>query len=75
MAVNVYLRAVPSREVETVKKEGGLHSRKIWRLSDAKKYNPPATFIYIGKGAQISVKGKKRESKCFDHHTIINTLI
>lgn len=37
MAVNVYLGTWPSGKVETVKKDRGLHSKKIWRLSDAKK--------------------------------------
>lgn len=41
MALNVYLSAGPSGEVDTIKKEGGLHSRKIWRLPDAKKKKKP----------------------------------
>lgn len=43
MAVNVFLGAEPSGEEETVKKEGGPHSRKIWRIMD---HPMPESYCY-----------------------------
>lgn len=53
MAVSGYVGARTSGEWVTIQREGDLHSRKIWRLSDVKKSQ---NFIYVLKAKKTKTK-------------------